>query len=143
MTTRMATRLVAGLCAAAGLYVLGWVTAHHDPDRKSRDAAYARGVGDGRVQGLRDGRADLEVRSLPAGARDSAKAAFDNGYQAGANEVFTGYDGGWSYATPYIVTLARGGAGVTYRLASRTPLQPGVAYYLCPGSIRLCQAPRR
>ena len=139
----MATWLVAGLCAAAGLYVLGWVTAHPGADRKARDAAYARGLEAGRAQGERDGRADLEVRSLPAGARDVAKAAFDNGYQAGANEVFTGYDGGWSYATPYIVTLARGGAGVTYRLASRTPLQPGVGYQLCPGSLKLCQAPRR
>ena len=128
------TRLVAGLlglCAAAGLYALGRATARPGPDRAARDAAYARG--------LADGRADLEVRSLPAGVRDVGKAAFGNGYQAGANEVFTGYDGGWSYDTPYIVTLARGGTGVTYRIASRTPLRPGVAYRLCPDSTRLCQ----
>jgi hypothetical protein len=139
-------RLVAGVllvCAGVGLYVLGRGTAHPGSDRQGINAAYARGLDDGRAQGVREGRADQEVHSLPAGARNSAKTAFDDGYQAGANDVFTGYDGGWSYATPYAITLSPGGAGITYRPASRTPLHGGVDYYLCPHSQKLCQEPRR
>lgn len=118
MKNHLTTRLVAGLLAlgaAAGLYGLGRATSHPGSGGKARDAAYARGVEDGRAQGVRDGRADQETHALPADVRDGAKAAFDDGYQAGANDVFTGYDGGWAYAEPYVVTLARGGAGVTYR----------------------------
>jgi hypothetical protein len=140
MRTRIVLRLVAGVLAAgagAGLYALG------SAGRDDTGAAYARGLDDGRVQGVREGRADQEVRALSAGDRNSAKTAFDDGYQAGANDVFSGYDGGWSYATPYVITLARGAPGITYRPASRTPLHAGVDYYLCPGSQRLCQEPRR
>lgn len=135
-------RLAAGVlavCAGIGLYALG----RADSGRHDVSAAYARGLDDGRAQGVREGRADQEVHSLSPGARDSAKTAFDDGYQAGANDIFTGYDGGWSYATPYVITLARGGPGITYRPASRTPLHEGVDYYLCPHSQRLCQEPRR
>jgi hypothetical protein len=158
-TTLRLVAVALGLGVAAGLFVLGRVTAHDGSTRQGRDAGYARGLADGRAQGERDGRAqgerdgraqgerdgraDVEVRSLPAGTRDAAKAAFDDGYRAGANEVFTGYDGGWSYDVPYIVTLARGGTGVTYRLASRTPLHPGVDYHLCPNAVTLCQEPHR
>lgn len=143
---KMTLRLVAvalGLGVAAGLFVLGRATAHRDSPGQGKDAGYARGLADGRAQGERDGRADVEVRSLPAGTRAPAKAAFEDGFQAGANEVFTGYDGGWSYDVPYIVTLTRGGTGVTYRLASRTPLHPGVDYHLCPNASTLCQEPHR
>ena len=47
------------------------------------------------------------------------RAAFDAGYAAGANDVFGGFDGGWSLAEPYVVTLARGSGAVTYRIDSR------------------------
>ena len=93
--------------------------------------------------GRAGGRADQETRALPPNTRDGAKAAFGDGYQAGADDVFTGYDGGWSYAAPYVITLARGRSGITYRFASRTPLHPGVDYYLCPDSLKLCQRPHR
>jgi hypothetical protein len=129
-----AAAVLLALCAAAGLYVLGRATAGHGSYARGRAAGYA----DGRAQGERDGRADTAVSSLPAGLRDPAKAAYERGYQDGANAVFTGYDGGWSYATPYIVTLARGGTGITYRIASRTPLHPGVDYHLCPHATTLC-----
>lgn len=138
ITTRLAAGVLA-LCAALGLYVLGRATAGHGSYERGRAAGYA----DGRAQGERDGRADTAVSTLPAGERDAAKAAYESGYQAGANAVFTGYDGGWSYATPYIVTLARGGVGITYRIASRTPLHPGVDYHLCADAATLCQEPRR
>jgi hypothetical protein len=144
MRTRMSVRLVAAvlaLVAGVGLFVLGRATAHSPAGH--RDAGYARGLEDGRAQGEREGRADQEVRSLPAGTRGSAKKAFDDGYRAGANDIFTGYDGGWSYAAPYVITLAHGGPGITYRPASRTPLHPGTDYFLCPHSQRLCQEPRR
>lgn len=137
-TTRLAAGLLA-LCAALGLYVLGRATAGHGSYDRGRAAGYA----DGRARGERDGRADAAVIRVPAGERAPAEAAYESGYRAGANAVFTGYDGGWSYATPYIVTLARGDLGVTYRIASRTPLHPGVDYRLCADGTTLCQAPRR
>ena len=47
------------------------------------------------------------------------RAAFDAGYAAGANDVFGGFDGGWSLSEPYVITLARGSGAVTYRIDSR------------------------
>ena len=44
------------------------------------------------------------------------------------------------YALPYLVT-PRGGTGITYRFASRTPLRAGTAYFLCPHSPGWCQEP--
>jgi hypothetical protein len=31
-----------------------------------------------------------------------------------------GYDGGWTLGEPYVIVLANGGNGITYRIASRT-----------------------
>ena len=53
------------------------------------------------------------------------------GYVAGREAAFAGFDGGWSYGTPYIVTLHRGGPGVTYRFARRWPMRRGLAYRVC------------
>jgi hypothetical protein len=61
--------------------------------------------------GVRDGRA---LQAPP-----DARHAFDDGYQAGANDVFGGYDGGWDLDRPYVITLKKGGDGITYRIASR------------------------
>ena len=72
-----------------------------------------------------------------------ARTAFDQGYAAGANDVFVGYDGGWGLSEPYVVVLVHGANGITYRIAARTPLRPGVNYYLCPDSRQLCQQPRK
>jgi hypothetical protein len=126
-----------GVGVAVGLFVAGRGTAsqHHEA---APSAGYAQGLADG----IRQGRAEQEAEALPSGARDGARAAFDDGYRAGVNDAFAGYDGGWSYGTPYVVTLARGGPGITYRIASRTPVRAGVDYYLCPGSRGLCQRPR-
>ncbi|HWD44556.1 MAG TPA: hypothetical protein VHM23_12765, partial [Actinomycetota bacterium] len=49
------------------------------------------------------------------------KDAFDDGYRAGANSVFSGYDGGWSLGHPYVIVLASGANGITYRITARTP----------------------
>jgi hypothetical protein len=78
---------------------------------------------------------------LPPRSRRVARAAYDAGYAAGANDVFGDYDGGWYLARPYVVTLARARGAITYRIASRTPFQTGVDYYVCPGSHSLCRRP--
>jgi hypothetical protein len=64
-----------------------------------------------REAGIEEGRALQQ----PAQARDAFKA----GYAAGANDVFGGYDGGWDYDRPYVITLKKGSEGVTYAIASR------------------------
>jgi hypothetical protein len=141
MRTSVTVRVLAcllGLGVAIGLYALGRATADSGTGQRS---GYARGLDAGRAQGMREGREAQEVSALAPGVRDGAKAAFDDGYQAGANDVFTGYDGGWAYSTPYLVTLARGGTGITYRFASRTPLRAGTGYYLCPHSPGWCEEP--
>jgi hypothetical protein len=143
--------VVAALVVAAGLVLLGRVTAagaaRAEGYRAGLAAGDARGRQEGRAagraDGLREGRALQQATSLPPGARDAARAAFEAGYAAGADDVFGGYDGGWSLSSPYVVTLARGGGATTYRIDSRVPLQQGVAYYLCPRSHALCQEPRR
>ena len=58
-------------------------------------------------------------RCRPRAPRLGARAAFDAGYAAGANDVFGGFDGGWSLSEPYVITLARGSGAVTYRIDSR------------------------
>jgi hypothetical protein len=57
------------------------------------------------------GRASVDTQPAPSGS-----------YAAGREAAFSGFDGGWSYGEPYIVTLKRGGPGVTYEFASRRPL---------------------
>jgi hypothetical protein len=118
---------VAGLLAvlaAAGLVVLGRATAP-DPATAYRDgttAGYADGFAAGRAVGLQEGQALAE--STAAGPAPAARArvrdAFNDGYRAGANSVFSGYDGGWSLGRPYVVVLAGGANGITYRIAART-----------------------
>ena len=62
---------------------------------------------------MREGRA-LQVAP-------SSRHAFQAGYAAGANDVFGGYDGGWDYGRPYLITLRQGADGITYAIASRKP----------------------
>ena len=68
--------------------------------------------------------------------------AFTAGYTAGADDVFAGYDGGWELGVPWIVTLEDGAGGITYRISSRTPVERGIDYYLCPDGSALCRRPR-
>lgn len=96
-----------------------------------------RGYDTGHAEGLREGRALQATVNLPA----TDKTIFDAGYAAGANDVFAGYDGGWDRDAPYVIVLAPGGPGVTYRIASRTRLERGVDYYLCPDGHELCRRP--
>ena len=87
-------------------------------------AGHAAGLSEGRVEGLSQGRAEgvragraagvREGRALQEGASANVSARRDRasppprassgpsaaGYDAGANDVFGGFDGGWSLSTP-------------------------------------------
>lgn len=115
--------------------------ADHPPADNGR--AYLDGLAAGEAQGRAEGRALELERTLPAGERQAVEAAFRDGYAAGALDVFGGYDGGWALGAPYVVTLAPGQGAITYRIGGRTPMQPGIAYFLCPDGHSLCEAPRR
>jgi hypothetical protein len=130
--------LVVVLCCPA----LGAAQAAEVP---SPDAskAYFDGLVAGEAQGREEGRALELGRTLPAGERQAVEAAFREGYAAGALDVFGGYDGGWALGAPYAVTLAPGKGGITYRIGNRVPMQPGIAYFLCPDGHGVCQAPRK
>ena len=52
----------------------------------------------------------------------ASKSAAAGSFAAGRESAFDGFDGGWSYGQPYVITLKRGGPGVTYAIASRRPL---------------------
>jgi hypothetical protein len=104
--------LLAGVALAAAGFALGRASADTDA---GRDA----GVREGHAAGLKEGRA-LQATGPPA---SGTRAAFDAGYAAGANDVFAGFDGGWSLSEPYVITLARGGGAITYRIDSRRTLR--------------------
>jgi hypothetical protein len=145
-TPRLVVLVLVAISAAAGLVAVGRAsagaaTARSDGYREGRAGGYADGMRDGRAAGLQEGRALQVPLTLPSGAQDAAKEAFNAGYAAGANDVFGGYDGGWDLDSPYVVVLTRAGNGIVYRIRSRTPMQRGVTYRLCPRSTLLCQEP--
>jgi hypothetical protein len=114
-----------GVLAVGGLVALGRATA---PDagaarafREGTTAGYADGFAAGRAVGLREGQALAESSGSAPGDRTRVRDAFNDGYRAGANSVFSGYDGGWSLGRPYVIVLARGANGITYRITARTP----------------------
>ena len=107
---------VLAMAAAVALAVGGFALGRASADT---DAGHDAGVREGHAAGLREGRALQATGSSPTGAR----AAFDAGYAAGANDVFGGFDGGWSLSQPYVITLARGSGAVTYRIDSRRALR--------------------
>ena len=103
---------VVAVLAGAGLFALGRHTAGSSGERPT--AAYANGFRDGRASGIEEGRA-LQVAS-------SGRKAFEAGYVAGADDVFGGYDGGWSLGTPYVVTLEDPPGPQAYAIARRSLL---------------------
>jgi hypothetical protein len=139
--TRAATALGAVLVAAAA-FGLGRATAPDPTDRAHGTAAYLDGLRTGRAEGRREGRALQEGSALPADDRAPVRDAFTAGYTAGADDVFAGYDGGWTLGVPWVVTLERGTGPIAYRIARRTPVEPGVGYRLCPDGSTLCRQPR-
>jgi hypothetical protein len=120
---------VLGLAVAVGLVALGRATAGGgaaDPR-----GGYDAGFRDGRAAGVQEGRA----LGVVPGARD----AFNAGYVAGANDAFGGYDGGWSFGVPYVVTLSHPDGPIGYRIVSRTEMVPGATYVLCPDGHGVCR----
>ena len=111
--------------------------------RAGLSAGYFQGLPVGEAQGRREGRALAEGIALPAGDRAPVTHAFNDGYAAGANDVFAGYDGGWSLSMPYVVVVTQASGDITYRIESRVPIESGVSYYLCPDGRTLCQRPLR
>jgi hypothetical protein len=69
--------------------------------------------------------------SVDRGQATVPKGSYATGYRAGREDAFSGFDGGWAFRDPYIVTLRRGGPGITYRFARRWPLLPGFEYRAC------------
>ncbi len=151
MRTGTVKRTVAVLAAAA-LGVAGFATGRlSTPDLtpaipahpSSTSADYSAGFRAGAAQGRQEGRALQEGVSLPTTEAARVREAFSAGYTAGANDAFTGYDGGWAMSTPYLVTLVAGSGQITYRIGSRTPLSPHTSYFLCPDGHDVCQQPQR
>ena len=134
-----------GILAAAALVGLGRLTAPAPDAARARGyhdgtvAGYADGFSAGRAQGLQEGQVVAATADLPAGSR--ARAAFDAGYRAGANAAFSGYDGGWSLGQPYVIVLAKGADGITYRIAARAPCPPAPTT-ATPTSLLACRTGR-
>ena len=114
---------LACVVVAGALFALGRLSADDDDSGGAASAAAARAAGlrEGRAAGLSEGRALQASESAAPGARRATRRAFAAGYTAGANDVFGGFDGGWSLSTPYVITLRRGSGPITYRIDSRRP----------------------
>lgn len=140
---------LACVAVAGGLFALGRATAPGDgaPD-EGFAAGHAAGLSEGRVEGLSQGRAEgvragraagvregrvlqegasANVSASPSGSRVATprarvERAFRHGYDAGANDVFGGFDGGWSLSSPYVITLRKGSGAIAYRIDSRRPV---------------------
>jgi len=140
--TKLLLAIAAGLLVAAGMFLIGRVTAGtSSPAARPVVGDYFDGLRVGEAAGRRQGRALQEAAALPATDRRPVRDAFNAGYAAGQNDVFAGYDGGWTLHVPWVITIERGGATVDYRIAGRTKLEPGVDYYLCRGGHALCRHP--
>lgn len=146
---RRGYRVTSAVIIATGLFALGYAaaTAHRSTPPSG---SYASGRTDGYLAGLRagealgrqEGRALQEGATVPADSREPVQDAFNAGYAAGANDVFSGYDGGWALSQPYVVLLEHGAGQIAYRVSSRTPVQAGVDYYLCPDGREICEQAR-
>jgi hypothetical protein len=146
---KLPTKTTLGLVLVAVLAVpalveVGRITA--DPSGRrtvvDRSDDYFDGLQVGEAQGRREGRGLQEGIALPANAQRPVRDAFDDGYAAGANDVFAGYDGGWTIGAPYVVTVAEGSGHIVYRIRTREQLKPNVNYYLCRDGHNLCQEAR-
>jgi hypothetical protein len=109
------------VCVAlvGGAFALGRASVDTDDAEQEGRAA---GEAQGRATGLREGRAVGVREGRALQIPTTGRRAFQAGYVGGANDVFGGFDGGWALGAPYVVTVARGSHGVTYRLDSRRPL---------------------
>jgi hypothetical protein len=86
------------------------------------EGGYAAGLKAGHAVGLAEGRGLQVAEELPAARRADVVAQFRAGYRAGADDVFSGYDGGWQLGRRYAVVLGPGVAGAAYRITDRAEL---------------------
>jgi hypothetical protein len=114
-----------GLAVVAAFIAGRIVSPHPVGSGEGAGNGYAAGVAAGEALGVQEGRALQEGAALPLGTQRPVKDAFDAGYVAGANDVFSGYDGGWTIGVSYVITLARGNGAITYRIASRAEEDAG------------------
>jgi hypothetical protein len=135
--TTIAAAAGAAAVVAAAAFTVGRATAPAGPPPTPGD--YLAGLRAGQAQGRLEGRAEQEGAALPPGDRAPVQDAFTAGYTAGMNDAFAQYDGGWTLGVPWVVVLERGSGQVDYRLAQRTPVEPGVDYFLCADGRTLCQ----
>lgn len=110
-TGKIVLFVLAGLAIAAAGLVVGRLTVHRGPAHSAGSGDYSAGERAGEAQGREEGRS-LEQPT-------DARGAFQAGYVAGANDAFTGYDGGWQLGVPYVITLERGNGQIVYRISSR------------------------
>lgn len=104
---------------------------------------------EGQHAGEQAGRLQGEHAGEQAGRREGERVGFQRGTTVGeARGELTGAEaalGGFSQWTPgayYVVTVTRGGDGVPYRIATRSPLRPATNYRLCERERgRLCALP--
>jgi hypothetical protein len=140
-STKRVLALIVAVALAAALFAIGRWTAPASPTHHGDQSnSYFDGIRVGEVEGRRQGRALQEGASVPATLRKAVHASFNDGYTAGANDAFQGYDGGWTMGVPYVIVLEPGSGQIVYRIKSRTVLDPRLDYYLCGRS--LCHTPR-
>lgn len=139
------------LAVTGGILMLGRLSGDIDerlrygsPSSGSADyaAGYLAGLSDGVTQGREEGRALQEGAPLRGPVQQQVREAFDDGYAAGANDVFSGYDGGWALSTPYVITLVGAEPPISYRINSRTAMVAGDSYALCADGRRVCEQDR-
>jgi hypothetical protein len=84
----------------------------------------------------------LAGRATAGGSAHVVARPHPGSYDAGWEDAFSGFDGGWVLGDPYVVTLRHGGPGLTYRFDRRWPLLPGHEYRICNKDI-ICSRPTR
>jgi len=95
--------LVVGVVLAVGTaFLAGRLTGPHQVSSRISDAGSAYASASARVRRWASGRAGRcrRVRHCRR-MRNARKDAFDAGYVAGIDDVFSGYDGGWLTGVPY------------------------------------------
>jgi hypothetical protein len=145
---KFAALVVVAVLIVAGSILIGRATvddhaAHEKGYQSGLNDGYFKGLPVGEAQGRQEGRSLQEGNALPAADSQPVQDAFNAGYTAGTTDAFAGYDGGWDFSTPYVVSIQAGSGAIVYRIDTREPVQADVNYYLCPDRHDLCQEPRR